>query len=163
MTPLFLLCYIIYTTITSTTLSLLLGLLLLRRISALPTSEEIGNVIALYEGTVYHARRHPAHNSFRFPARYALIDLDRPPYSPPHYLSADDARRAAKTTGPVYYFFFYFIFMQFQVTLNLLRYMPILPFKKYLEFQYMSRTWVIQDDKYNPLTFSIFLTLICMI
>lgn len=102
MTPLFVLCYIIYTTITSTILSLLLALrLLLRRISSSQTSEEIGNVIALYEGTVYHERRHPARNTFRFPARYALIDLDRPPYSPPNYLSADDARRAAMTNGPV--------------------------------------------------------------
>ncbi|KAG6410983.1 hypothetical protein SASPL_129056 [Salvia splendens] len=103
MTPLFVLCYIIYTTITSTILSLLLALrLLLRRISSLRTSEEIGNVIALYEGSVYHERRHPARNAFRFPARYALIDLDRPPYSPPNYLSADNARRAAKTNGPVH-------------------------------------------------------------
>ncbi|KAG6413596.1 hypothetical protein SASPL_126310 [Salvia splendens] len=99
MTPLFVLCYIIYTTITSTILSLLLAL---RRIFSLRTSEEIGNVIALYEGTVYHERRHPARNAFRFLARYALIDLDRPPYSPPNYLSADDARRAAKTNGPVH-------------------------------------------------------------
>ncbi|KAH6785555.1 hypothetical protein C2S51_038010 [Perilla frutescens var. frutescens] len=103
MTPLFVLCYIMYTTITSTTLSLLLGLrLLLRRISSRRSSEEIANVIALYEGTVYHERCHPARNSFRFQARYALIDLDRPPYSPPNYLSADDARRAAKTNGPVH-------------------------------------------------------------
>ncbi|KAG6416449.1 hypothetical protein SASPL_123879 [Salvia splendens] len=103
MTPLFVLCYIIYTAITSTVLSLLLGLrLLLRRFSSARTSEEIGNVIALYEGTVYHERRHPACNAFRFPARYALIDLDRPPYSRPNYLSADDARRTAKTNGPVH-------------------------------------------------------------
>lgn len=98
MTPIFVLCYIIYTTFTTTILSLLL---FLRRISSFRTSDEVGNVIALYEGTVYHERRHPAQNSFRFLARYALIDLDRPPYSPPGYLSADDARLAAKTNGPV--------------------------------------------------------------
>ncbi|KAI3470196.1 hypothetical protein Pfo_026859 [Paulownia fortunei] len=104
MTPLYLLCYITYTTFTSIILSLLLAfrLLLRRRVSVPHGSKETGNIVALYEGTVYHVRRHPVHNSFRFPARYALIDLDRRPYAPPNYLSADDARRAAKTNGPVF-------------------------------------------------------------
>ncbi|KAL8482903.1 hypothetical protein ACS0TY_025807 [Phlomoides rotata] len=102
MSPLFVLCYFLYTTITTTILSLLLAFrILLHRITALRTSIEVGNIVALYDGTVYHERRHPVHNSFRFPVRYALIDLDRPPYSPPNFLSADDARRAAKTSGPV--------------------------------------------------------------
>ncbi|GFP85245.1 hypothetical protein PHJA_000668200 [Phtheirospermum japonicum] len=103
MTTLYLLCYISYTTFTSIIFSLLLALrLLLHRVSGYGRSAELGNIVALYEGTVCHQRRHPARNSFRFPARYALIDLDRPPYAPPNYLSADDARRAAKTNGPVH-------------------------------------------------------------
>ncbi|KAL1560694.1 hypothetical protein AAHA92_10877 [Salvia divinorum] len=99
LTPLFVLFYIIYATITSTILSLFLAL---RLLSYARTSEKIGNVIAIYEGTVYQERRHPTHNAFRFPACYAPIDLDRPPYSHPNYLSADDARRTAKTNGPVH-------------------------------------------------------------
>ncbi|KAL7145550.1 hypothetical protein ABFS83_07G092000 [Erythranthe nasuta] len=96
MTQLYLLCYIIYTTFTGFRL-------LFRRISGgAGSNQEIRNIVALYEGTVFHERRYPTRNSFRFPARYALIDLDLPPYSPPNYLSADHARRAAKTNGPVY-------------------------------------------------------------
>ncbi|KAH6833463.1 hypothetical protein C2S53_012685 [Perilla frutescens var. hirtella] len=105
MTPLYVVCYIIYTTFTSTILSLLLGFRLLRRrLSFSSTAAEVdaGNVIALYEGTLHHERRHPVHNSFRFTARYALIDLDRPPHAPPTYLSADKARQTAKTNGPVF-------------------------------------------------------------
>ncbi|KAL0398557.1 UNVERIFIED_CONTAM: hypothetical protein Sradi_2199000 [Sesamum radiatum] len=101
-TPLYLVCYIIYTIFTSTLLSIPLALrYLVRRISPLRAAKAIENIIALYEGTVRHERRHPVHHSFRFPARYALIDLDRPPYSPPNFLSAEDARCAAKTNGPV--------------------------------------------------------------
>ncbi|XP_057771312.1 uncharacterized protein LOC130991223 [Salvia miltiorrhiza] len=101
MTPLYIICYFVYTTLTSTILSLLLGLRLLRRLLS-SSSTDAGNVIALYEGTVNHERRHPARNSFRFTTRYALLDLDRPPYAPPAFLSADEARRAAKTNGPVF-------------------------------------------------------------
>ncbi|KAL0442729.1 UNVERIFIED_CONTAM: hypothetical protein Slati_1995600 [Sesamum latifolium] len=101
-TPLYLVCYILYTIFTSTILSIPLALrYLIRRVSPLRAAKEIQNIVALYEGTVRHERRHPVHHSFRFPARYALIDLDRPPYSPPNFLSAEDARRAAKTNGPV--------------------------------------------------------------
>ncbi|KAL0353053.1 UNVERIFIED_CONTAM: hypothetical protein Sangu_0886600 [Sesamum angustifolium] len=101
-TPIYLVCYIVYTIFTSTILSIPLALrYLIRRISPLRATKEIENIVALYEGTVHHERRHPVHHSFRFPARYALIDLDRPPYSPPNFLSAKDARRAAKTNGPV--------------------------------------------------------------
>ncbi|XP_051133417.1 uncharacterized protein LOC127253046 [Andrographis paniculata] len=98
MTPLLVLCYLIYTIFTSIILSIRLALR--RRRCAVP-SKEMGNVVALYEGTVYHGRRHPARNSFRFPARYELIDLDRPPYSPQGFLTADYARKATCTTGPV--------------------------------------------------------------
>lgn len=102
MTPLYLLCYITYTTLTSIMFSLTLAFRLLRRRISGGSHDEAGsNVVALYQGTVYHERRHPARNSFRFPARYALIDLDRPPYAPPNYLTAQDCRRAAKTNGPV--------------------------------------------------------------
>ncbi|KAH6823064.1 hypothetical protein C2S53_002058 [Perilla frutescens var. hirtella] len=104
MTPLYVLCYTIYTTFTSTILSLLLGFRLLRRrlFSSSTAAKHAGNVIALYEGQLHHERRNPVHNSFRFTTRYALIDLDRPPYSPPTFLSADEARRAANTNGPVF-------------------------------------------------------------
>ncbi|KAL0305706.1 UNVERIFIED_CONTAM: hypothetical protein Sradi_5987900 [Sesamum radiatum] len=102
-TPIYLVCYIVYTIFTSTILSIPLALrYLIRCISPLRAAKEIENIVALYEGTVHHERRHPVHHSFRFPARYALIDLDRPPYSPPNFLSAEDARRAAKTNGPVF-------------------------------------------------------------
>ncbi|KAG8387649.1 hypothetical protein BUALT_Bualt02G0043300 [Buddleja alternifolia] len=99
MTPFYLICYIFYTIITSLILSLFLAF---RRLFAPRASSQIGNVVALYEGTVRHVRRRPAHHSFKFTARYALIDLDLPPHAPPHYLSADEARRATKTNGPVY-------------------------------------------------------------
>ncbi|XP_047944999.1 uncharacterized protein LOC125191645 [Salvia hispanica] len=104
MTPLFLICYIIYTTFTTIILSLFLGfrLLLHRLFRSSTTKGDVGNVIALYEGTLHHERRNPVHNSFWFTIRFALIDLDRAPYAPPTYLSADEARRAAKTNGPVY-------------------------------------------------------------
>ncbi|KAL2244427.1 UNVERIFIED_CONTAM: hypothetical protein Sindi_2710900 [Sesamum indicum] len=102
MTPIYLVCYIVYTIFTSTILSIPLALrCLIRRISPLRATKQIQNIVALYEGTVRHERRHPVHHSFRFRARYALIDLDRPPYSPPNFLSAEDARSAAKTNGPV--------------------------------------------------------------
>ncbi|XP_057771311.1 uncharacterized protein LOC130991222 [Salvia miltiorrhiza] len=104
-TPLFIICYFIYTTFTTTILSLLLGFRLLRRrlsSSSAAADENVGNIIALYEGTLHHERRNPVRNSFRFSTRYALIDLDRPPHAPPTYLSADEARRTAKTNGPVF-------------------------------------------------------------
>ncbi|XP_042026197.1 uncharacterized protein LOC121773409 [Salvia splendens] len=104
MTPLLIICYFIYTTFTTTILSILLGLRLLRRrlFSPSTSSDNVGNVVALYEGALNHERRNPVRNSFRFTTRYALIDLDRAPYAPPTYLSADEARRMAKTNGPVF-------------------------------------------------------------
>ncbi|KAG8387648.1 hypothetical protein BUALT_Bualt02G0043200 [Buddleja alternifolia] len=102
MTPFYLTCYILYTTLTSLFLSLLLALRhLLRRIFTTRASSRTENVVALYEGTVLHFRRLPVHHAFKFAARYALIDLDRPPSTPPHYLSADEARRGVETNGPV--------------------------------------------------------------
>lgn len=103
MTPLYIICYMVYITITSIIFSLQLGFrLLLGRILPLgTTARDTGNITALYEGTLRHERLHPIRNSFKFTARYALIDLDRPPYSPKTYLSADEARRTAKTNGPV--------------------------------------------------------------
>ena len=53
----------------------------------------------LYEGRVRHSRRRPAAHAFEYPARYALVDLDRLPL--PGHLSADEARRVASTSGPV--------------------------------------------------------------
>ncbi|XP_057771308.1 uncharacterized protein LOC130991220 [Salvia miltiorrhiza] len=104
MIPLFIICYFIYTTFTTTILSLLLGFRLLSRrlFTSSAAEENVGNVIALYEGTLHHERRNPVRNSFRFTTRFALIDLDRAPYAPPTYLSADEARRNAKTNGPVF-------------------------------------------------------------
>ncbi|CAD6221170.1 unnamed protein product [Miscanthus lutarioriparius] len=44
--------------------------------------------------------RRPAAHAFEYPARYALVDLDRLPL--PDHLSADEARRVASTSGPVH-------------------------------------------------------------
>ncbi|KAL3616887.1 hypothetical protein CASFOL_039281 [Castilleja foliolosa] len=97
---LYLLCSFFSTAITSIFLSLLLPFRhLLHRIS---TSVDPGDSVALYEGTVWHERRRPVHHSFRYSARYALIDLDNARHPPPNHLSADDARRISKTNGPVF-------------------------------------------------------------
>mmetsp|Transcript_18057 Transcript_18057/g.32154 ORF Transcript_18057/g.32154 Transcript_18057/m.32154 type:complete len:314 (-) Transcript_18057:162-1103(-) len=61
--------------------------------------------VQFYEGTVIHSRRAPIRNSFKYPVRVALIDLDSPPLwfsaQAGDHLSAKEAREFAGTTGPV--------------------------------------------------------------
>lgn len=98
----YLLCSILSTSFTSLILSLLLPFrCLYRRIFAAWASDDAENFVELYEGTVWHERRRPVHHSFRYAVRYAFIDLDNAPHAPADHLSADDARRVAKTNGPV--------------------------------------------------------------
>ncbi|PIN04063.1 hypothetical protein CDL12_23410 [Handroanthus impetiginosus] len=100
---LYLICSILSTTITSFFLSLLLPFrYLLHRISGVRASTKALDFVALYQGTVWHERRRPVYHSFRYPVRYALIDLDAAPRAPPNHLSAKEARRFAKTNGPVF-------------------------------------------------------------
>ncbi|XP_031376635.1 uncharacterized protein LOC116192273 isoform X2 [Punica granatum] len=99
---LYLLCSIVSTFFTSLALSLLLPLhALLRRWSSSTAASDTTESIALYEGTVWHERRRPIRHSFRYSVRYALVDLDRAPHSPPGHLSVDEARESAGTNGPV--------------------------------------------------------------
>ncbi|KAF1890885.1 hypothetical protein Lal_00037456, partial [Lupinus albus] len=103
---LYLLCSIVYASITSIILSFLLPFhALLRRWiyprAALSSTTDGTEPISLYEGTVWHQRRHPVHHSFQYHVRYALIDLDRAPHAPPDHISADEARQITDTNGPI--------------------------------------------------------------
>ncbi|KAH0677804.1 hypothetical protein KY285_025605 [Solanum tuberosum] len=104
----YLLCSILSTSFTSFFLSLLLLFrLLLRRLgfrfdAAGAVAGEGEDTVSLYEGTVWHERRRPVHHSFRYPVRYALIDLDRSSNPPSDHFSAHEARRISGTTGPVF-------------------------------------------------------------
>ncbi|RZR83336.1 hypothetical protein BHM03_00009939 [Ensete ventricosum] len=103
-----LLCSVASTTIISSLLSLALAIqsipLFFRRLWS-PAPEARGRecdgggdaAVRLYEGRVHHARRRPVAHAFEYPARYALIDLDRAPQ--PSHLSADRAREIARTNG----------------------------------------------------------------
>ncbi|CAJ2658653.1 unnamed protein product [Trifolium pratense] len=102
----YLLCSIVYTSITTLILSLFLPFhTLLRRLvlsrAASSSSSEGDEFISLYEGTIYHQRRQPVHHSFQHQIRYALIDLDRTPHAPPNHLSPDEARQITDTNGPI--------------------------------------------------------------
>ena len=65
-------------------------------------SSSDGGACTFYEGTVWHTRKAPVKNSFTYPARYCLVDLDAA-QPPPVWcawlladrLSADEARRFA--------------------------------------------------------------------
>ncbi|CAI0545014.1 unnamed protein product [Linum tenue] len=95
------LLYLLLSILSAFSVSLFHSLLLvLRRVffNRLPQSERV----TFYQGTVWHERRLPAHHSFRYSIRYALFDLDYAPHLPPDHLSPDEARRVAKTTGPVF-------------------------------------------------------------
>ncbi|RWW24220.1 hypothetical protein GW17_00011507 [Ensete ventricosum] len=106
-----LLCSVASTTIISSLLSLALAVqsipLFFRRLWS-PAPEARGRecdgggdaAVRLYEGRVHHARRRPVAHAFEYPARYALIDLDRAPQ--PSHLSADRAREIARTNGSVF-------------------------------------------------------------
>ncbi|XP_057433020.1 uncharacterized protein LOC130725847 [Lotus japonicus] len=103
---LYLLCSIISSSFTSLILSLLLPFqALLRRLgtSRAASSSTNGGAepISLYEGTVWHQRRHPVIHSFKYQVRYALIDLDRESHAPPGHISSDEARQLTDTDGPI--------------------------------------------------------------
>ncbi|WCJ27417.1 hypothetical protein M5689_009163 [Euphorbia peplus] len=96
----YLLCSLTYSCFTSLLLSLLLlaRVLLTRLRSESPSSSSV----SVYEGTVWHERRHPIRHSFRYSVRYALFDLDDTSFPlPSDHLSADEARHLAGTNGPV--------------------------------------------------------------
>ncbi|KAF8413565.1 hypothetical protein HHK36_001556 [Tetracentron sinense] len=100
----YLLCSIVSTFVKSSVLSILL-LIKRRQRSTRPVASSALNdteEAILYQGTVWHERRRPVHHSFRYAVRYALIDLDGAPDSLPNHLSAHEARRITKTTGPVF-------------------------------------------------------------
>lgn len=116
MEALFLVASIIYNSLLSITLSLLLlpyqYLYHLILQPKRPSSESEDDQtsppeLTLYQGSVYHERRRPVRHSFQYPARYALLDLDRAPQTtlPSSYfddhLSAHQARQITTTTGPV--------------------------------------------------------------
>jgi DUF1365 family protein len=73
--------------------------------SATPSSFSMSGV-AFYKGMVMHSRKKPKENSFVYPVRMALINLDSPPswWKPGagDTLTADKARTAAGTAGPVH-------------------------------------------------------------
>ena len=101
---LYLLFSIVFTSFTTLILSLILPFhALLRRLvssrASSSSSSDEAEPISLYEGTVYHQRRHPVHHSFQYRVRYALIDIDRAPHAPPNHLSPDEARRITGTNG----------------------------------------------------------------
>ncbi|XP_027338796.1 uncharacterized protein LOC113852661 [Abrus precatorius] len=104
---LYLLCSIVYNSLTSVVLSLILPFhALLRRWgpsrAASSVSSDEAGPIYLYEGTVWHQRRHPITHSFQYRVRYALIDLDRAPHAPHDHLSPDEARQITDTNGPIF-------------------------------------------------------------
>ncbi|XVF87149.1 hypothetical protein PTKIN_Ptkin18bG0096000 [Pterospermum kingtungense] len=99
----YLLCSILSTCFTSLAFTLLIPFrLLLHRRLPPPLSTAQVEAVYLYEGTVWHDRRRPVRHSFHYSVRYGLFDLDHAPHVPPHHLSSNEARRMAKTAGPVY-------------------------------------------------------------
>jgi len=62
--------------------------------------------VEFYEGVVTHTRSHEGTHAFKYPVRMAVVDLDNPPHwwcsEPVARLSADAARVAAGTDGPVH-------------------------------------------------------------
>lgn len=102
----YLLCSLVSISFTTLVLSLILPFhALLRRLVSSRTASSSSNdgdePVSLYEGTVYHQRRHPVHHSFQYNVRYALIDLDRALHAPPNHLSPDEARQITDTNGPM--------------------------------------------------------------
>ncbi|XP_010499528.1 PREDICTED: uncharacterized protein LOC104777039 [Camelina sativa] len=98
---LYLLCSILYSSLTSFVLSLLLPFrFLLHRL--FPSRFPVDPNVSFYQGTVWHDRLRPVRHSFRYSVRYALFDLDEATTTPSDHLSADEARRVSLTTGPIY-------------------------------------------------------------
>lgn len=102
----YLVCSIVSISFTTLILSIILPFhALLRRLVSSRAASSFSNdgaePISLYEGTVYHQRRHPVHHSFQYNVRYALIDLDCEPHAPPNHLSPDEARQITETNGPI--------------------------------------------------------------
>ncbi|PIA41633.1 hypothetical protein AQUCO_02200218v1 [Aquilegia coerulea] len=112
---LFLLSSIIYNTLLSFTFSLFLPFQYLYNyffhqpklsIPITRQSEENPELI-LYQGSVWHERKRPVYHSFRYDARYALLNLDCAPQTLPssyfeNHLSANQARHITSTNGPVF-------------------------------------------------------------
>ncbi|BBN16824.1 uncharacterized protein MPTK1_7g09610 [Marchantia polymorpha subsp. ruderalis] len=61
---------------------------------------------AMYEGVVWHERKHPVRHQFEYKVRYALVNLDESPAwfaaASRHHLSAQQARSIVGTSGAVY-------------------------------------------------------------
>ncbi|KAL5731746.1 hypothetical protein ACHQM5_004446 [Ranunculus cassubicifolius] len=109
---LYLIASIIYNTLLSFTLSLFLPFQYIHHFlqtqpkSSIPKEPNQENnpnpELTLYEGIVWHQRMRPVRHSFRYRARYALIDLDRAPNTIHNHLSAHQAREITSTNRPVY-------------------------------------------------------------
>jgi len=93
------------TFLTSLFLSLILPFnALLRRWESARAASSSGDEVesvSLYEGTVWHQRRHPIKHTLQYRVRYAFIDLDRASHAPRDHLSPDEARQITDTNGPV--------------------------------------------------------------
>ncbi|KAL3679651.1 hypothetical protein R1sor_022607 [Riccia sorocarpa] len=71
------------------------------------TEENERGEFTLYEGMVWHKRRHPVRHHFEYKVRFALVNLDKIPSwfensDSSHHMSADEARAFVGTSGPVY-------------------------------------------------------------
>ncbi|CAM6091574.1 unnamed protein product [Calypogeia fissa] len=68
--------------------------------------EEEEESFAIYEGVVWHERRHPIHHQFEYKVRYAFVNLDKVPSwfsaSAQHHMTAGKVRSIVGTSGPVY-------------------------------------------------------------
>ncbi|KAG0481328.1 hypothetical protein HPP92_012186 [Vanilla planifolia] len=95
-----LLCSMVSTFVSSFLLSVLLVIRSLPLYSINLSPQPDGATARIYEGSVRHSRTKPVANSFEYPVRYALFDLDSAPQI--SHLSADRAREAAGTNGPVF-------------------------------------------------------------
>ncbi|KAI0497556.1 hypothetical protein KFK09_020787 [Dendrobium nobile] len=98
----YLLCSIASTFVSSTALSFLLAIRSFSRFLSPILANECCDraAVRLYQGRVRHSRTKPVFNSFEYPVRYALFDLDRVQHD--SHFSADRAREAAGTDGPVF-------------------------------------------------------------
>lgn len=78
----------------------------LRSIARSQTTPYNDTFTRFYKGTVMHSRRKPKENTFKYPVRMAVIDLDNIPswYSTTtaDTMTADEARCLAGTSGAVY-------------------------------------------------------------